>query len=400
MKQFSLIVIILGFISVDYSQDTTSTWKKTPPFVLSVDFFGGLGSTNMTNEFTSKLIFGGHIDSTLKNNVLDNTKKMNRAGFELNYEVKFYNMQDTFLRTLPDYRYYIGIGSYANTSASFTQDFFKTIFYGNASFGNTPAVFDNTTLFQSNFKKISFGLMNLKTKTSFALSIISGNNHQLFDFNTARLTTGEDANELTFEYDGNFQQSDSIANGFLKFSGAGIALDYSMHIKETVQLSITNLGFALWARNPSSARLNETINYDGFYVSNVFSENSFNVSNSLDSIIPNIESKAFVSFLPAIIEAKKVINTDKELQLNYGLRYRFMSNYFPYLYIGGFYNATEQLKLSSALSYGGYNAFEMNFNAYYSTNTYYIGVGTNNLLGNFSKKGRGRSLLLSAMIKF
>lgn len=396
MKNILVIFIIL-VLGISANSQEIKTDKN---YILSVNTEMGYGSSSINNEFVDKLIYGGHIDEELKNKVLSKTKGTNRVGAEINYEVKFYNMKDTFLLNLPKYRYYIGFGSFTNMSATFSQDFYKTTFYGNKEFVGKTANLNNTSLFESSFRKISFGLINPSNYTSFSISLISGEKHNLYNFNTAELYTSPSAQDITLNYSGEIERSDSLSNGFLSFSGSGMAFDFSTRIKKTLNLSIANLGFVIWGRNPSVTTINSQYNFNGLQVDNVFDNNSFDINTTIDSLLPSAESKTLVKLLPAIFKIEKVINPDKKFQLTYGVRHKILSNYLPLVQLGVFYSINNDFKCSAAVTYGGYNNLEGNLNLFYRSNKLYLGLGTNNLIGNFSKDGLGKSLNFSLMSLF
>jgi hypothetical protein len=397
VKNILIILSLILYCSLSIAQDSNA---YTPNYVLSLSTDIGYGSSNINNQFIDKLIYGGHIDDELKGKVLSKTKKTNRIGLEVNYEMKFYNFKDTFLVSLPQYRYFIGFGSFTNISAKFSSDFFKTTFFGNKSFVGKTADLSNTNIFQSEFKKISFGLINFQKNTSFSISLISGEKHNLFDFKTAELYTAPNGQKLTLNYEGSIEKSDSLSNGFLSFSGSGIALDFSTRIKNILNLSATNLGFVVWGRNPSVTTMNNQYSFNGLEVDNLFDNNTFNINNTIDSILPLPESKNITKLLPAIFKLEKVINPEKKIQAIYGIRYKILSNYIPLVHLGAFYSFNHKIKSSTTLTYGGYNNLEANLNLFYATNKLYVGIGTNNLIGNFSQSGYGKSLSFSLMSRF
>lgn len=397
-----IFLFLLFFVSQLFSQDTSSNitgWKKSAkPTVISVDLNLGYGSNSIDNEFLSKILWGGHIDSTLKNRVSDRLANNNRLGFEINYELKYFNLKDTFLRSFPDYRYYFGFGSFTNVSISYKADFFRVLFYGNKGFEGKSVDLNKTNFFISDFKKLSFGVTHLDNGSSIAASLIIGNNHQLLNINSGELYTEPGGGQIDLVIDGIAQQSDSLANGYLSFSGAGAALDFNFRILESINFSVQNLGFGYWKRNPTQVNFNDTIQFSGFQVDDIFTVQELDINSEIDSLLPKAESKAFIAPLPTIIEANSVIRPNKKLQPYYGARYKLFSNYFPYLYLGGFYSLNSKFRACAALSYGGYNNLEAKLNLYYSSQKLYFAIGTNNLIGSFNKKGLGRSIMFSAML--
>lgn len=398
LKKINILLLILMY-TILLGQDTNMN-KYNENIILSFNTDLSYGATNINNEFIDRLIYGGKISNELKDKALSKTKPINRLGVELNYEFKFYNMKDTFLLSMPKYRYYIGFGSFTNISSQYSHDFFKTAFYGNKDFVGETAHLGNSAIIQSEFRKISFGLINKEKKTSFAISLISGEKHNLYNFSTADLYTSKNGENITLTYKGKIENSDSLSNGFLSFSGAGVGIDFATRIKKTINVSIQNLGFLVWGRNPASVKVDNQYNFNGIEVKNVFDNNSFNINNTIDSLLPPEKSNAIIALLPAIFKAEKVIIADKKIQLTYGVRYKILSNYMPLVHIGTFYSFSNKLKSSIALTYGGYNNFEGRFNIYYTSKKIYIGLGTNNLLGSFSKNGYGKSANFSLMTLF
>ena len=141
MKFYSYLTttlfLFLGFISFGQElTDSTTTNDstiviKTPKHKIQVSTIVNYGSTNMNNEFVEKLLFGGRIENELKDKAIEKIDKKGRFGVEVNYNIKYINLDDTLFHKLPNYHYYIGFGSYNNISASYSKDLFSLIFYGN-----------------------------------------------------------------------------------------------------------------------------------------------------------------------------------------------------------------------------------------------------------------------------
>lgn len=368
---------------------------------LSISGYGSFGSNHLNNTFINTLAFGGNIDDEMKDDALDKSRLYNRLGGELNYSVNFYNLKDTFLRTSPNLRYYFGFGSFTNYSTQYTNDVFETVFYGNKPFVNEPIFLDGTRVFQSDFKKITFGVFNIKNNWKLGLSVVSGNQHQLLSIREGDLITKDNGNEIVLDADAIIQQSDSNSNGYLSFSSAGFALDFEKTLWNFVTVGADNVGLAFWRRNPATRTINSPVTFDGFTVDNINDLNNLKVEDELDSLIPQRESEAFTSILPAIFTIKKAIDYNKTWQVDFELRAKLLSNYVPYQYVGVMYQPNRYFDLSGGLSYGGYNNFEGRFQASYSNNNFRLGVGTNHLVGLISdENGYGKSAYFSAAFWF
>ena len=123
---------------------------------LTVNGFAGYGSNALNNEFMNKLVLGGNISNSLKDQTLNHTNKYNRIGADLTYEVYFKNYSDTLFDNAPNWRLYFGLGSYTQYSSTFTRDLYKTIFYGNKVFGDQEASIGGSQFFLLDFKKFIY----------------------------------------------------------------------------------------------------------------------------------------------------------------------------------------------------------------------------------------------------
>ena len=406
IKTFHIYAFIAFFLTsisgISQEEDSIAKPEKTRNYLIEGGFSGNYGSTNLNNEFIQKLLFGGRIDDNLKDLTLDRTNKRNRFGLEINYEMKFVDLKDTLFQNLPDWNYYIGFGSYNNVSASYTRDFFSLAFYGNKQFENETAQLGKSDFTSYKFEKITFGLMSRDFSTSIGVSLIIGDRLNKYDFKQLDMFTHPEGTDITMEYDGKIKLSNDRNNSsFMAFNGTGLGIDFSTLLyNRKYTLSVTNLGFVVWARNTSYSNTQTTYNFDGIEIDNIFRTTSEELRTKALDILPELENKTFTTLLPTIFRVDKNFDKEKQLQSIYGIRYKLVSNYLPSVYAGGSYQMSPKLRFSGSLAWGGYAGLRANLGAYFNHKNFFGGIETTNAVGLISRKGNGNGANLFFMTYF
>lgn len=383
-------------------QDSTAKIKlSTPRYIISAGFEANYGSTNLSNEFIQKLLFGGKIENSLKEKVMDKTNKRNRFGVEVNYDIRFVDFTDTLFKKLPNYRYYIGFSSYNNLSASYTKDLFSTVFYGNKQFENQTASLGRSNFTSYKFEKITIGLIKSDWSHSFGLSLIIGDRYNGYNFKKADMFTHPEGTQITVDYEGKIRLSDPNRGSFMAFSGAGIGLDYSTSLlNKNYTFSVTNFGVSFWQRNTSYSNTEIVYEFEGVEIDNVLQTSSDEIETKAKEILPELRTRGFITMLPTIIRLDKNLNAKKQFQPIYGVRYKFFSNYLPSVYGGMSYQASSKLRISGNLAWGGYAGLRGGLGAYYTAKKFIGGIETSNLTGIFLKSGNGNGVSIFGSFHF
>ena len=387
MKLYLILIFILFSLGSFSQQDSTEIKKKDK---FQIEFLTQLnyGSTNLTNEFMNKLFWGGRIENDLKDEILAKTNKTNRFGVEINYETKVYIL-DTLFEKHPDYTYYIGFGSFRNVSVKYSQDFFRTVFYGNKPFTGETVILGKTKIIDTKFEKITFGILHKNRNTSLGISLIIGDKHNSFNFKQADLFTNTNGRALTLDYDGKILRSDSSNTGFFAFSGSGLGLDFHHIFFNKYALNISNFGFTIWKRNAKYSNVEKNYEYTGLEIDNLINIKDGEIEDRANELLPETENKTFATLLPTTFRVDKTFDFKKKIQPIYGVKYKLLSNYFPSAYAGVHYNMNTKIGFSGALAYGGYTKLRATAGAYLNYKKIYAGIETSNLIGIFSKKSNG-----------
>lgn len=373
------------------SNETKPEWK--PSYKIEADFEANFGSTDLNNEFINVLLFGGQITPELKDKVLKRTNKRNRFGVELNYGARFTELTDTLFPKFPEYKYYIGFGSFTNLSSSYTKDLYELVFYGNKRFENETARLGKSNFTSYRFEKITFGLNKSDESRSLGVSLIIGDQFSGFDFNQADLFTHIDGTHLTIDYDGKIRLSDAQRRGFMAFSGTGIGFDFeTLFYKKMFRAKITNLGVAFWKRNATYSNSNDQIVFEGVEINNVFSTSEEEFLNNAEELLPEMKDRGFATLLPTIVEIDRTMNPDLKTQPIYGFRYKFFSNYLPQFYGGIQHQISDNFLVRSDLTWGGYSGLRLGIGAYYQANNIRAGVQATNFSGMFFNNGNGNGV--------
>ena len=395
------MITLLFFSFGSFSQEKK---PKTKPDIVQIEVMSqvGFGSSNLTNEFINKLLFGGTITDELKNKILDKTKKTNRIGLEINNEIRVYII-DTIFPKYPNHIYYFGFGSFRNRNAKFSHDFFKTLFYGNKSYAGKTAKLGNTKVIDSKFEKITFGILHKNRNSSLGISLIIGDKFHSYNFKQADLFTSLDGRQLIVNYNGKIVNSDKENDNFMAFSGAGVGLDFRHDFnifKQNLSLDITNFGISIWKRNTTYSNEQSLIDYTGIEVSNIINIGNKEIDSVAKSLLPPTENRGFTTLLPAIFRIDKTFDFTKKLQPIYGVKYILNANYIPSAYAGIHYNVNKKIGFSGALAFGGYTNFRITTGAYFNLKKVFAGIESQNLIGLFSKNGHGKGLGLYLFTHF
>ena len=358
----------------------------------------------MKNEMLNILAFGGFIDDQMKDRSFSHHKAINFVGLASNNDITYFHDSESFLKH-SNWSWGVKAGYYAIGSLSYGKDAFGLMFYGNQSYLGDTAHFASTRVNFTLFQKVGFGVRDKKMGSYLFLNLVNaqeavrgtirkGDLYQDADGANARLRLGGDL-------------SYTSGNQFSK--GLGLCIDAAYRIKvpwlkgkETVfEISASNLGFVYTPGNVTNYFLKDsTYDYSGFRLKELFSDNSpftrssFSVLDSMGISKRTGGSRGYM--LPGFIQFGKLVDftTTKKWQSYFGIRLYPSLDALPQAYAGAVYKPLKSLVLSANASYGGFGVLTMGFNVSYVASQFRISLGSDNMIGNLSHTGYGKSLAL------
>ena len=247
---------------------------------------------------------------------------------------------------------------------------------------------------QQNLRKLLSGLVSKDNKTSYGVSLIIGDRINSYNFRKADMFTQPEGTSIAMNYDGTVKLSDDQdSRSFMSFSGAGLGLDYSKQLFNH-KIEVTNFGFTIWSKNTKYSNTSKQYNFEGVEIDNILKVTSEELEFNAKAILPQLENKPFISILPTIVSFKNIIDQKKEFQPTYGIRYKLLSNYFPYFNAGVIYKVNQHFWLKGTAAYGGYSGIRAEVGAYFDYKCFKAGIESQNITGMFMLDGNGNGLRL------
>lgn len=362
---------------------------------ISSSFFYQYNSNAITNEFSKKFYNSGHIDDELKDEVSKRLSGFNRLGADLRYNIIAQIPIDTLFGK-SGFSLISGFQNTEHLNLGFTDDLFKTAFYGNEPFRGDTAVFDHSNFNLFRYQSFKLGVLK-KTKDNgsysegIVFSFIKGEQHAGFSAPSAYLYTQQDGKQMELNMKYNYQQSDSSNTGFRTFNGYGISSDIftkiSLPDSSFINLSIQDIGFILWNENSIRIKGDSTYNFSGVPFNNFSSlgDSVFNSKSpdSLSRITRSTSGKNKISTaLPAFFHISYTNYLNSKFAIKGGFAYRILANYTPYFYLEGKYHFQPDFSIKLSTGYGGYGKLNIGMGLEKTFNdNFALRAGTYNMEG-------------------
>jgi hypothetical protein len=401
MKKLFFIGLLLGASLSGNTQFMLPIQHDTLVHKQEVLFFGlaDYGSTSLQNEFTKKLLYGGTITQTIKDNSLAEHGYTNRFGTEVTSEIEYRNYSVNIGRE-GKYGFLIKGGTSLQYATRYAQDAFQLLFYGNAGFQGDTAVLSGTSYFGMTSTKLGFGLINKKTKSNLSFNV-----YGIQDRTTGAIWNGVIAQSVAIDslkIGLNAGYSALLGNGY--FKGMGMGVDFDLRVESSIRDGVTNT-FQFLARNigVGYAQQNKTIKVDSVYAYSGLTLDqllgqpaNYSVDGVMDSlgVTEQVGKKWFA--LPGFIQLAKIVqeNTVQKVQSFYGVRLNMLSASAPMAYVGVDVKPMKQLHVAGNVSFGGYSDFRFGCYSQWQLKNLSLGFATEDLYGLFSAKGKGESFVM------
>ncbi len=365
------------------------------------------GATSIHNAISSKFYRGGFIDDGMKDYAFDKHKGVNRIGVDGKMELSYTNFDSKIFKSKP-WGYVIKAGAYAFGGMLYSKDTYGLAFYGNERYVGQTIDMSGSEISFTSFQKIGFGLIDPKSKSALAFNVYNISNRFTADFRDLQLIQAEDSLAIDIVMDGEVS-----ARNNLKFNqgiGFGVDFDYYLGIDwqsnktAFVHFSLNNIGVGYMYEKQLTYITDTTFHYSGLTFDQIIGENSImnDSLNVLDTLGIRQEFSNPVFLLPGFIQIAKIVDEHQEasIQSFFGVRVYPTLIFAPYVFGGLDYKPLSWLRLGAMASYGGFTKMRAGFYANYNKGSIRAGLGTENLIGLFSKKGSGQSIYINLRCVF
>lgn len=387
-------------------KDTTSYSGSSIIVSGNLDF----NSTSVRNEISSKFIFGGFIDSEMKDNSLSKHKSVNRYGVDANGTIDYINYNIRPFKNIAS-GLVLRAGTNYIAGVQYPKHTFELAMYGNSNYVGETMDLSGTDLSYMAFQKFGVGLINPKSQSYITINLYNISSSYNIDFRDLSVTQNEDGSVVELRMDGdvtlpissNFNQGFGVGFDF----GYTIPFHYSSKNPEKqalIEIEARNIGVAYLYENQKQYTFDTTFVFSGFRFDQLFGDNvmNFDSLNVLDTLgVKQSEGQVF-QMLPGFIQVGKAIDagSNQKLQSFYGLRMYPTVIYSPIAYAGVDYKPTAKVHVGASFSYGGFGGFRGGIYAMANFDKLNLGLGTENILGLASSQAYGKSLNLRLQCNF
>jgi hypothetical protein len=301
--------------------------------------------------------------------------------------------------------------------ASYSKDFYKVGFYGNASYAGKTANFNEFNLNLIRYQQLQIGLFSSKLDSAarwgIGISLLKGEQYASIYAKKAELFTSEDGQYIDFNTNIQAAQSDTSKKGMTAFNGIGASIDiyfeapFKTKIGDSkLTFSVADIGLIQFNSNTLYMNQDSLFHYTGFNVNSIYDLQDSTFSGlSQDSIINSIapfkKQKVNVT-LPSTLNLIYSTNLSSKFTLSEGIRYVFNGNYNLLVYVKANCFFNKHFALNATVGHGGYGNFCYGIGMYASINKgFNIYVGSNNLEGLIApKKTAGQGAYISLIKNF
>lgn len=356
------------------------------------------------------------IDEENKSDVANNLEKKN--AFELCYDFRAYGswIQDSFLFRGPAwYSVDYSLGNF--NAGQFTDDAFKIIFYGNASYADKTADLSGTKTYLYNYSRIGFSAQKKfqgsksHWETGAKISLLSIRSAIKAKMPHATLFTEQNGEYIDASYEFEYVTSDSSNHGTFSTDGIGSSIDLQLswlNKEQTTRLSfyLNNFGIAHWNKQSQTFAADTAIHFEGLVVNNLFSEGSSFIPFNTDSLLKITGTKetrgARTFLLPARLTFVYSQSLSKTLLLHTGISYMPYADLIPMLFVKPQWILSSSFQLAAVASAGGTARFGVGADALITIKKQFkIIFGSDNLLGLLiPKQTTSSSLFLQMAFQF
>lgn len=346
-------------------------------------------ATTLPLSLSNKFIFGGHIDTDLKNLAQSKLNSNNLLGFEGTSALSYIGKTN---KKLAGGKAFWGIELSTNVLSynNYSQDLFNLVFYGNAAYPDQNLNFDNALIQLNWFHKLNIitGFSSDRVGSFDAFQVMAkpfvafGVQHINHSFSRGNILTESTGETISVDMAAEFAFTDSSYSATTP-SGYGGGIDIAVLLKKgkhTLGLNLEDFGIVSWS-DVHNYQIDTILDYEGFVVEDIFNlEDSLLTQESLLDSIFSITNSNSSQALPFAVSIFHQYDFSEKLNLQSWVRYRHAANYLPFVMTRLNYNLGK-VEPGISASYGGYTGFQAGINAEVNLEIFDLIIGSTNVLG-------------------
>ncbi len=243
--KYFLFLILFFSCLISFSQDSVPAVKKSEQS-LEFIFDGYINSNAVSNNFIKSFYRGKFLDDDLKKEVSDALVFENRLGGDLKtgFTYNFHSLEGSGKPTF-SFSYF----DREHLSLSFSEDLFKTIFYGNKMFEGDTAKLWNFRANYLHYEQFRFGWKWNGDAThgsyGIAFSLLSGDQNLYLDGSSGGLYTAPGGSYLTLPLRMDVFQTDTAKRNYFSQNGMGFSTDLFYEMPFTFFKHASKITFAI-----------------------------------------------------------------------------------------------------------------------------------------------------------
>jgi hypothetical protein len=405
-----LLVLCVCTLKGQYNTEFINYSSMGRGVSINVDYEAG--SNAIKNDMMNKLIWGGYIDTEMKDASDKALREKNNFGINLNYGTT------AFVKGNKKFDYIIGFKNQEVLNASFNSDFYRLMFYGNKRFVGDTANISNISVNALRFQEVKFGAIihhvDSVAKIGCSISFLKG--EQLFYFKTGpntSLYTSADASSIQMNSNFNLAVSDTSNRNLFGFNGIGASADvfsetpYKSKVgkKSVLIVNANNIGFVHWQNKSVQYSSDSIITFSGYKIENILdlkdsTLNRINQDTILQSLVNSRKENFNINIPTNLVLINKIYFGKMNFVLNTGFRYIFNANYEPYFFAEPEYHYKKMVFIAH-IGYGGYARMNYGACVTYNGKHVFLKLGSNSLQGFIAPKhAYGQGVFISIAKKF
>ena len=414
MRKVILLICIICFTSLGIAQEPVMIFEDTvnDQNLLKITSFNTYSSNKFNNELMDKFLFGGEITTELKDlHAARLSDRRNAIGGEFEQEIECYS-PDINLFKREQFGMKLSFSDNHYFGADVKPGLFNLAMYGNANYvGDTMDMSFSAFQYQ-HYQKFGVGFYHEYNMSSIQLNFITGSRSVKATLGESYVYTHPNIDSIDVYAGGSMFMTDRFFP-YWAFQGTGFSVDIDYNFifqgkvknRQIINFKINNLGMIFWNKQTKKYVLNMNDSYSGFDIQDLLNRDTsqdYSV-NWMDTLGITETNGSQIDVLPLELVVQKLPDQGiaAKWQAIFGFKAIMVPEYFPYLFAGVYYKPIDQFSVSTRASYGGFAGFRwgLNFN-YWIKDKVYIGAGTFDMLGLFSKKiGFGRGFNFSMYFK-